>query len=125
MTLWLLIGGLYGLIAVAAGAWGWHALETEESRRQVFMMGAQYQMWHALALLAVGWLAERRHSSVPVWVAGGSFTIGTILFSGALYSSGLGGDFLFSGAAPIGGSILMAGWAALIVEAVRGFMSRS
>ncbi len=124
MSLWILIGGLNGLVAVAAGAWGWHGLDGEGRLQQIFLAGAQYQMWHALALLAVGWLAERRPGSVPVRLAGWAFTVGTVLFSGALYSHGLSGGAFIPAMAPVGGVCLMTGWAALIAEGARGFKSR-
>ncbi len=60
MRLWLFLAALNGLLAVAAGAYGAHWLEvTDSAHRDLFNTGMQYHMWHALALLAVAWLASR------------------------------------------------------------------
>ncbi len=74
MRLWLFVAGLNGTLAVMAGAYGWHWLEAADSGlRDIFMMAVQYQMWHALALLAVAWLAGREEGkgTVVPHVAGG------------------------------------------------------
>jgi len=124
MNPWLILGALNGLAAVAAGAYGWHALAADEAARQIFMMGSQYQMWHALALCAVAWIASRDEGSLARFVrlAGVSFTIGIILFSGTLYAFGVTGIVPVEGAAPAGGLALMAGWAALAWIGVKGFI---
>jgi uncharacterized membrane protein YgdD (TMEM256/DUF423 family) len=122
MRLWLFVAGLNGLLAVMAGAYGSHNLEAADpGSRDVFMVAVQYHMWHALALLAVAWLAERRQGrgAIAPSVAGGAFTAGIVLFSGSLYALGLKGSVLVPGAAPVGGALLMIGWAALMVAALK------
>lgn len=112
MRPWLLLAGLNGLVAVAAGAYGWHRLAVSEAAmRDIFRVGVDYQMWHAMALLGVAWLAERR--PLQARIAGWAFSLGIVLFSGTLYVLGLTGEVPLSGAAPIGGVMLMVGWAAL------------
>jgi uncharacterized membrane protein YgdD (TMEM256/DUF423 family) len=113
---------LNGLVAVAAGAYGWHALGGDDGARTMFEIGVQYQMAHALALLAVAWLASREEGRrrIPVHIAGAAFTLGSILFSGTLYAFGLTGLVSIEGAAPAGGFLLMIGWLALMWTAVRG-----
>ena len=111
---WLAIAGLNGLVAVAAGAYGYHALGVQDSGfREIFLTGAQYHMWHTLALLSVAWAADRSGGIAPV-LAGIAFAIGILLFSGSLYVMGLTEAAPVKGAAPLGGMLLMAGWAALI-----------
>lgn len=118
---WLLVAALNGLAAVVAGAYGWHAVDDDGyGSRDIFQVGVDYQMWHALALLAVAWLAERRPGSIAVRVAGWSFALGIVLFSGPLYVLGVSGLLLAQGVAPAGGVLLMTGWAALAWAAVRG-----
>lgn len=127
MALWLFLGALNGLVAVAAGAYGWHALAGDEGARKMFEIGVQYQMGHALALVAVAWLATRFEGRrrIPVHVAGAGFALGTLLFSGTLYSFGLTGLVPVTGAAPVGGGLLMIGWLAVMWIAVRsGFGGR-
>ena len=78
-------------------------------------------MWHALALLVFVWLAERRQGrgAVAPSVAGEAFTAGIALFSGSLYPLGLKCSVLVPGAASVGGALLMIGWAAMMVAALK------
>lgn len=121
MRIWLFLGSLNGLIAVVAGAYGWHGLAADEGGRLLFTMGVVYQMWHALALLAVAWLATRGRETAPsAHLAGGAFAVGIVLFSGSLYAFALTGAMPVPYAAPVGGFCFMAGWAALIWTALTG-----
>jgi len=125
--LWLALGGFFGLTGVAAGAWGWHELGGDDSVREIFMMGVSYQLWHALALVAVAWLAGRTdmaQSKLPV-VAGIGFGAGIVLFSGTLYAFAITGMAPMEGAAPVGGFCLMAGWGALIVLGWKAMLDKS
>ena len=110
-----MIGALSAGIAVAAGAFGAHALRARVEPRllEVFETGARYQMYHALALLFVAWLAERSvGSAVPV--AGWAFVLGTVLFSGSLYAMALTGRTWLGAVTPLGGVAFLVGWAALV-----------
>ncbi len=121
MRLWLFLAALNGLLAAAAGAYGSHALVfTESALRDIFMTAVQYHMWHALALLAVAWLASRPEApgATAVRVAGWAFTAGIVLFSGSLYALGVTGSVPVPGAAPAGGLSFFVGWAALIWAAL-------
>lgn len=108
-------------MSVAAGAYGRHGA-LDPAGREMFAVAVQYQMAHALALLAVAWLAARngggRLAAAPN-LAGAAFAVGILLFSGSLYTFGLTGLVPVEGAAPAGGFLLMAGWLALMWEAVR------
>ena len=117
---WLAAGALFGLLAVVAGAAGTHALRDalDADALRVFETAARFQMYHALALLAVGLLAIRRQS-LALNVAGALFALGTLLFSGSLYALALSGVGVLGAVAPVGGVCLMAGWAALAVAALR------
>jgi len=85
---------------------------------EVFETGARYQMYHALALLFVAWLAERATGSA-VHVAGWAFVAGTVLFSGSLYLMALTGKTWLGAITPLGGVAFLVGWVA-VVMAVRG-----
>ncbi len=114
--LWLVIGGLNGLIAVAAGAYGWHNLGGDDAVREIFMMGVDYQMWHALAIVATAAVAARPEiagSPAPA-IAGICFTLGIIAFSGSLYAYAISGYIPVEGAAPVGGGLLIAGWGLIV-----------
>ncbi len=119
--LWLFVGALYALISVAAGAYGRHGA-LDPAAREMFAIAVQYQMTHALALLGVAWLASRcgccRALTIPN-VAGAAFTFGIALFCGSLYWFGLYGLVPVTGAAPTGGFLMMAGWLALMIAAIR------
>lgn len=118
MRLWLFLGALNGMIAVGAGAYGWHGMGGDEGAREMFAISVQYQMMHALGLLAVAWLADRRGRAPSVTVAGIAFTAGIVLFSGSLYAFALTGAVPVEGAAPAGGFAFVVGWLALMWTAV-------
>jgi uncharacterized membrane protein YgdD (TMEM256/DUF423 family) len=121
MRLWLFFGALNGLLAVIAGAYGWHALAADSGPRAMFGIGAQYHMWHALALIATAWLSSRLEGSGAACVrfAGWAFSIGILLFCGSLYTIALVGHPPIPGAAPAGGLALMTGWGLLILAALK------
>ncbi len=125
MKIFLSFAALSGLMAVMAGAFGAHGLEDKLGERELaaFETGARYQMYHALALIAVAWLADK-HPSRAVTVAGWSFVTGTLLFSGSLYLMGVVESRALLFATPIGGLGFMIGWAALFVAALRIGKSR-
>jgi uncharacterized membrane protein YgdD (TMEM256/DUF423 family) len=107
-------GALSGFVAVAAGAFGAHALKarlTPESL-QVFETGARYQMYHAFALLATALVIRVRDSAPGRW-AGRMFLVGTVLFSGSLYALALAGVSRFGWITPFGGVAFLAGWLCL------------
>ncbi|HWZ27753.1 MAG TPA: DUF423 domain-containing protein [Gemmatimonadales bacterium] len=108
------LGALLGGLAVAAGAFGVHGLRGRLSPEllPVFETGARYQMYHALALLAVAVLLERRPSSV-LRSAGWCFFGGTLVFSGSLYLLALTGATWWGAVTPLGGVALLSGWGML------------
>ena len=120
----LLLGAINGLLSVAAGAYGRHG-PFDDYAREMFAIASHYQINHALALLAVAWLAsgagrDRR----LVALAGAAFALGIVLFSGSLYWFAIAGAPPFPGSAPAGGWLLMLGWLALIVLALRNWRRR-
>jgi uncharacterized membrane protein YgdD (TMEM256/DUF423 family) len=120
---YLALGALSAGLAVALGAFAAHALKTrlDPAALAIFEVGVRYQMYHALALLAVGLLAERRpgrESSLLVW-SGALFLGGTLLFSGSLYGLALFGIRWLGAITPAGGVAFLAGWGCLAVAALR------
>jgi uncharacterized membrane protein YgdD (TMEM256/DUF423 family) len=109
-------GALSALIAVAAGAFGAHALRARltPDLLAVFETGARYQMYHALGLLAVAWAATRWPVG-PVRAAGWLFIAGTVVFSGSLYVLSLTGQRWLGAITPLGGAMFLAGWLALAI----------
>jgi uncharacterized membrane protein YgdD (TMEM256/DUF423 family) len=108
------IGALSAFVAVAAGAFGAHGLRgaLPVDLLDVFETAARYQMYHALALLAVSWLASS-HSGRLATSAGWLFVAGTILFSGSLYMLSLTGVRWLGAITPLGGLAFLGGWLAL------------
>ena len=119
--LFVVLGAISGFIAVGAGAFGAHALRTRltPDLLAVFETGARYQMYHALALVAAGWVVSRWPGSLVVW-AGWLFLAGTIVFSGSLYTLALTGGRWLGAITPLGGLCFLAGWLCLALGAARG-----
>lgn len=117
----LVLGALSGAIAVAAGAFGAHALKARLSPDllAVFETGARYQMFHALGLVAAAWAAARFPGGAAS-AAGWLFLAGTVLFSGSLYVLALSGVRWLGAVTPLGGVAFIAGWIALAWAALRG-----
>ena len=115
----LSVGGLSGCLAVAAGAFGAHALRDRvpADLLDVFQTGATYQMYHALALVAVGMLMARFSSDGSAWLtaSGWLFLAGSILFSGSLYLLALSGTTWLGAITPLGGVAFLLAWLALAV----------
>ncbi|MGH7513157.1 MAG: DUF423 domain-containing protein [Gemmatimonadales bacterium] len=115
------LGAASGFVAVAAGAFGAHALRARLSADLigVFETAARYQMYHALALMAVAWAAARWPGALPQW-AGWLFVAGTVLFSGSLYALALSGIRWLGAITPLGGAAFLAGWLCLALAVRRG-----
>ena len=108
-------GAILGALGVLIGAFGAHALKPmleATGRSDTFETAVKYQFYHALALVLVGILMQ---NSTPIaakfygW-AGYAFLVGTIVFSGALYTICFTGIKAFGAVAPIGGVALIVGW---------------
>ncbi len=108
------LGCLSALVAVALGAFGAHGLRHRlvPDMLVVFEVGVRYQMYHALALLGVGVVAPRLPGGT-VAAAGWLFVAGTVLFSGSLYALSLTGQRWLGAVTPLGGVAFLAGWAML------------
>jgi uncharacterized membrane protein YgdD (TMEM256/DUF423 family) len=115
----LSFGAVSALIAVAVGAFGAHALRDRLSVDMLgaWQTGAAYQMYHALALVALGIVLGRFSVDGSVWltVAGWSFVAGTLLFSGSLYALALSGTIWLGAITPLGGVAFLLGWGALAI----------
>jgi uncharacterized membrane protein YgdD (TMEM256/DUF423 family) len=119
--LFFAIGSLAGFLGVALGAFGAHALKARLGADMLgtFEVGVRYQMYHALALLAVG-LAQTRWPGAVLTASGWLFVTGTVLFSGSLYVLSLTGTRWLGAITPIGGLALLAGWLCLAWAVWRG-----
>ncbi len=110
-------GALSAFIAVAAGAFGAHALKVrlEPDLLAAFETGARYQMYHAIALFIAAYATgDEEECRYGRW-AGWGFLIGTILFSGSLYILALTGIRTFGAVTPLGGVALLLAWIFLLL----------
>jgi uncharacterized membrane protein YgdD (TMEM256/DUF423 family) len=118
---WIAAGAANGLVAVAMGAFAAHGLKNVISDEALGWVhtGAEYEMYHALALL--GLAALGRHAAGRAGtVAGVAFLAGVILFSGSLYLLAFTGWRGFAFVTPVGGTALLLGWAALAWHGLAG-----
>jgi len=102
------------LVAVALGAFAAHGLKARLSVELLatFETGVRYQMYHALALLAVGWACTRWPGGAAN-ASGWLFVAGSVLFSGSLYALSLSGVRWLGAITPLGGAAFLAGWLCL------------
>ncbi len=112
-------GALFGFLGVALGAFAAHGLSDrlDERMLQVFKTGAEYQMYHALALLAIGLMLHKWPESALLNASGWAFVAGILLFSFSLYGLALTGIGPLGAITPLGGSTFLVGWACLFIWA--------
>lgn len=112
--LFFAIGSLAAFLGVGLGAFGAHALKSRLSPDLLaaFEVGVRYQMYHALALLAVAW-ACARWPGPWVTASGILFIGGMAVFSGSLYVLSLSGVRWLGAITPLGGLALLGGWLCL------------
>lgn len=122
-ALTLVFAATLGASGVAAGAFGAHGLQNlvEPAQQDVWKTAANYQLIHALALLAVGLgQALSADFAVSQWLRRASlgWFVGTVLFSGSLYLVVLAALPAAGAITPIGGVLLIAGWVSLLMAAL-------
>lgn len=108
----IVLAAVFGLIAVAAGAFAAHGIESPDAARLV-ETASRYQMWHALAMLGVMALGLGSRSALM------AFAIGVLLFSGSLYALAIGAPRSIGWVTPLGGVALIVGWALVAVAGCR------
>ena len=121
--IWVRIGAIFGLLGVGLGAFGAHGLKEKLQTlgtTATFHTATEYHLYHALALLAVGLLAPAGRPGSALSVAGWSFLVGILLFSGSLYALAVTGYTKLGAITPFGGILFLVGWIALAVAAGGG-----
>ena len=108
---WLISAAIFGFLSVALGAFGAHGLKNvlDEYGHIIYDKAVRYQMFHTLALFALGVL-QIQFKEVSFKIAGWAFIIGIILFSGSLYVLSLTGIKMLGMLTPIGGVSFTVGW---------------
>ena len=119
--IFLALGSIGMLLAVALGAFGAHALKKTLAPElmAVYETAVNYHVVHALGLLAVGLLASHLPESGTLRWAGILMAAGLLLFSGSLYALSLSGIRGLGVLTPVGGVALLAAWLLLAVAVVR------
>lgn len=104
----LFAGASLAAAGVALGAFGAHWLKALLSPEALgwWQTAVQYQMWHAIGLVAIG-AAQLARTRGPAWMLAG----GTLIFSGSLYAMALSDARWLGAATPMGGALMIAGWA--------------
>ena len=119
----VLIGGIFILLGILAGAFGAHILENHLSIQQLTSLqtGVQYQIYHGLALIIIGFNIDKiKKAKIIYW----GWIVGTLLFSGSIYFLAL--DDIFKSnfgilwpLTPIGGSLLIVTWALFVIQFIK------
>lgn len=111
-----LLGAALAALSVALGAFGAHGLRQAISPDLLanYETGARYQMYHALALLAVAWAIGRWPGGTLLPLGGWLFVAGVVLFSGSLYLMAFTGWRWLGAITPLGGVAFIGGWALMI-----------
>ncbi len=119
-NLLFIFGSGFGLLAVVFGAFGAHALRNTLSPEmlETFEVAVRYQMYHSLALIAAAW-ADTQWQTPFITASGWCFIVGILIFSGSLYVLSLTGIRWLGAITPIGGLAFIAGWACLMIAALR------
>jgi uncharacterized membrane protein YgdD (TMEM256/DUF423 family) len=114
------LGAVLLAIATGLGAWAAHGLETLVGPQSVetFRTGVEYHFYHALGLLGVALLIDRRPDILTFRCCAWGLTAGIVLFSGSLYALALGGPSILGAIAPLGGLSFIGAWACLAYGAL-------
>jgi len=122
-----IFGALFGGLAVALGAFGAHGLQnitSDEAIIRSYQTGVQYQIYHALALLAVAFVYEKINIGLVRW-SGNFFIAGILLFSGSLFAitalkiNGKEISHFIGVLTPLGGVFFILGWLLLLIVALK------
>ena len=118
--LFLILGCIAALLAVAIGAFGAHGLKARIAPElmSVYKTGVEYHFYHALGMILVGLAAFHLPESAYLRGAGWAMLAGIVLFSGSLYLLALTGVTILGAITPIGGLAFLAGWACLAFAAI-------
>ena len=111
----LIASALLAALGVIVGAFGAHALRGTLGEQELgwWQTAVQYQMWHAIGLLAIAALPLPRLGLPAALLAGG-----TIIFSGTLYLMAFTGLRWLGAVTPLGGMLMIGGWLLLAWRAL-------
>ncbi|MCG2840815.1 DUF423 domain-containing protein [Sandaracinobacter sp. RS1-74] len=110
------LAALGGFLAVTIGSFGAHAIQDPQAREWI-ATAAQFQLPHSAAVFAL--LAWRPHAGA-VRLSAWLLALGSLAFAGSLQALGLGAPRAVAMLAPVGGTVMAAGWAILAIAALSG-----
>lgn len=120
IRIWIAVAAIGGFASVAAGAAAAHLADGMARTAELLRTGAVYGMVHAAALLALAAIAGRSvRPGLPLAISGWSFAIGIVLFSFSLFGLAASGEEWLAALTPFGGTLLLVGWAAVGLHAIR------
>jgi uncharacterized membrane protein YgdD (TMEM256/DUF423 family) len=107
------LAALVSLLSVATGAFGAHG--AVGPAKDWLRTAGEYGLIHALAVFAAASLIREgaRAGGVAAWL----FLAGAVVFAGSLDVMALSGQLWLGAVTPIGGLLLLAGWATLAFAA--------
>lgn len=117
----LFSGACLAGLAVAIGAFGahaWNGYLREINRLETFQTAAQYQMYAGLTLLLLG-IWQIQVSNKLLKSAGYVIFTGSLIFSGSLYLICITQLTIWGAFAPIGGLLLISGFAMMAYSALK------
>lgn len=117
----LILGAANAALVVVLGAFGAHGLKTRlgADMMAIYQTGVQYHMFHALGLLAVGFMLMQLPRSELLKWSGWLMLAGIVIFSGSLYLlSGFGWKSL-GAVTPLGGVSFIIAWVLFVVAAAK------
>ena len=118
-TFTLIIGAVYGLVAVILGAFGAHALKKILSIDKLasFETGVKYQMYSALFLLIVGYILKFEAPSekwISILMIAGTFIFSVSIYLLAFSEVAAIPSKILGPLTPFGGLMMIISWAMLI-----------
>jgi uncharacterized membrane protein YgdD (TMEM256/DUF423 family) len=119
--IFMVLGSFSALIGVGMGAFGAHGLKAVISPEMlaVYQTGVNYQMWHALGLLAVGIIQHQTPDRMLISWAGWFMFAGIVIFSGSLYLLAILNLRWLGMITPIGGACFLLAWLLLSISLTR------
>ncbi|MEM9810909.1 MAG: DUF423 domain-containing protein [Pseudomonadota bacterium] len=111
----LAMSSVFGFLGVALGAFGAHGLQGRLTAEGLgwWETATFYLLVHAVAGLSIGLQDRVGHS------AGWLMILGAGLFASTLFAMALGAPRMLGAITPVGGLLMLGGWATLALAAVR------
>jgi uncharacterized membrane protein YgdD (TMEM256/DUF423 family) len=117
---WILVAGFNGVAAVIVGAMAQHLWAGDPHRLLLAETGVRYGLAHAAALLTLAALPAPSANVARMLLSGAraSMAAGATLFSVSLYVLAAGAPEAIAALTPIGGTLMILGWALVMAYAL-------